>query len=175
MSDSQMPDTVQTDAQATEEDRLHGPASGTRLGPGVQLFHDLVAGALDVGSQDGAHRIRAVDCVGNYLSLAVDASLDPEVCGAGFAGIEVRFRADTPRPMVCNLRLNVDHAGGRATLHDTIIVDQGQRSVRFDTGSILPDAAPPKAVWVDVILSDSRDCDVTVGDLVAAPFGFETA
>lgn len=142
------------------------PPSGTRVRPGLRLFHDLIRGRLAVETGADALRMVATGCEGGYVSLSLDVpAADPPVTRA-IAGVSIGLAATTAPALRCDLRLNLNHAGQMAQFHDTIVLAEGSRAVRFDTRSETGDGARPDSAWVDLILSEPRNFDLTISGLV---------
>lgn len=143
------------------------PRSGTRIRTGLTLFHDLVHGKLAVETGGNALRMVAGGCAGSYVSVSLDVPGDDAPGTRAIAGVSVCVAARAVRPMSCDLRLNLNFADGQRRLHDTILLGQGRREIRFDTRSITGDGSRPISAWVDLILPEPREFDVTLADLVA--------
>lgn len=153
-------------------ERRGAAESGMRLGRNLGLYHDGDAAAVACACGPGlAVRLSCGPFGGSYLSLVASV---PEALTLRFGPgrvLRLGFEAETTRPLVAWLRLNIGSADGHETHHETLVVRRGARTHDFDLDGVrLPFDCRLRA-WADIIFSRPEDCDISLAGIDLAVVG----
>ena len=141
---------------------LEQPEAGSRIGEGVSLFHDGEAAPITVRERRPGVQISTDHFDGAYLSLAFD--LRKEICARLRPGwrLVVSVSAELSRPLTTFLRLNLSYPHDSETLHELVVLDQGERSVVFDLDRL---RGVPDVAWLDVLFHHPSNVEIRLADL----------
>lgn len=152
--------------------RSDQPASGSQICDGLTLYHDASDGLFawqQTASQ--AFKLTVYQFHGSYLSLAIGIA-DGVISDMRRQGyLRVTKDVSASRPIAAFLRLNVLTDGRHQQMHQTLIVDRGQRSTSFDLDGLPGEFGPIDNAWLDLIFADPQMVEITLAALAidAAP------
>ena len=145
--------------------------SGSRICPGLDLFHDATEARLlwrqETGAEGAALRLTAYQFDGAYLSLATGVPEAQAATARAMHLLTVSVEARATRPIGLLLRLNASAKRGQQTLHaDRILSEETQRlEIPFELGALTLDHEAGLTLWVDLILHRPRMCEVVLHDI----------
>ncbi len=159
-------------AAPVDPPRADNPASGDPVCAGLKLFHDADPACsvfswsqvLRPGRQPSL-RLAFFDFSGGFASLVADLSGEAIAAIGPTRRVEVALRLRVSRPLTCFLRLNVLAGDAHEVLHETVVLDTGDRQVAFDLGGVRVPFDRRISAWVDMILHAPRMCQVDIETL----------
>ncbi|MGR3485354.1 MAG: DUF6478 family protein [Paracoccaceae bacterium] len=140
-----------------------GVGSGTAVTDNLKVFHDGRAAAVGLEPAGDGLTIGTGGFAGEFLSLVVGL---PGVAGAGLTSGHI-LRLDgviegTAR--ILYARLNLRHGPNEDALLRTLHCGD-PAELEFDLISIDLDVGRIGAMWIDLLIPEPADCEVTIHDL----------
>lgn len=129
--------------------------SGAELMRGVWIFHDGSDRPPSVGpTGDRRIQVRTAEFDGSYVSFV--ANLPPEMASEIRVGVNLLVRLDTEAdPAVpVFVRAHFRNEEGREVLHDLIVLERGQRELRFNLDGLRIPLELATTAWVDAVCSN---------------------
>lgn len=150
------------------------PSSGSVICDRLSIFHDASDGLFYWTQTSGLTLdFTCYQFSGSYLSLALalqDATrAEVERCGTALVSLD----CISSRPLTTFVRLNVVAEGFQQTLHETVVIDRGNRSVAFDLDGMPNAAGTIGNLWVDVIFTEPRMSEISISDFSISPEALE--
>ncbi|MEM7056673.1 MAG: DUF6478 family protein [Pseudomonadota bacterium] len=147
--------------------RAAQPASGSEICEDLTIYHDASDGVYYwQQTADSALQLTVYQFNGSYLSLAIriDEALTTQMRQSGC--VDVCMAISSSRPITAFLRLNVQVEGRCEQMHQTLIVDKGERSTHFDLDGLPGELGPIQNAWLDLIFSDPQMLEITLSSLI---------
>lgn len=145
---------------------LKSPQTGTKLGSGIDLYHDATSPHFFLADHGGGRfRLCIYQFDGTYLSLVRSLEDVERLRSAPQSDVFLSFRADATRPLAAYLRLNLVGAERQDDLHEALVIESGHRSVRFDLSALDIETFDLRSVWADIILSRPGMSETWISDI----------
>jgi hypothetical protein len=143
--------------------RFDNPKSGTRIGRGLDLYHDAANAefACVVGA-DGSIVLTVYQFDGGYTSLVHSLPRSQLArCRSGRV-LRLRFDAFSTRPLTVFFRLNAATSEATQTRHEMVVIRDGERMIEFELEGLGLDLQALQSVWMDVIFSEPQMAEIMV-------------
>lgn len=159
-------DTPDVFCRALQTRRVDQPDAGSQICNGLTLYHDAGGGLYSWHqTPDCALKLTVYQFDGSYLSLAIGIAEDviSDMRRQGYLCVSKTVTAS--RPIAAFLRLNVVTDGRHQQMHQTLIIDRGQRTTSFDLDGLPGEFGPIENAWLDLIFADPQMVEVTLAAL----------
>ena len=146
--------------------RSDQPDSGSLICDGLTLYHDADAGRYSwQQTPDNKLKLTIYQFQGSYISLAI--GIDEHAVRAMRHGgfLSVTQNVLSTRPLASFLRLNVQIDGRHEKMHQTFIVDRGDRTTCFDLDGLPGEFGPIDDAWLDLIFADPQMVEIVLTSL----------